>query len=425
MLYLFSHRIPPCLNSYHNILELADRCVKCGLCLPQCPTYHISRNENESPRGRIALIQSLASHELEATDDTLYQHLDNCLLCRRCERICPSGVEYGRIMDMARQHLSQARPASRLHKFGRQLLSRHMQAAYQSLRLYQKSGAEKLLRPLLRQNKKLAWLQSLIPSLPAAQKFRHHYPVSDKLSGHVAIFTGCMGKNVDAPTLTASIDVLHALGYRISLPHKQGCCGALQQHSGQANESRTLARDNLEAFSHEHYDAVLYLASGCGAQLMDYPKLDWSDTEQKTQAEQLQAKLQDITGFVANALQKKSRPLAALNKQVVVHQPCSQRNALCQPDYASMLLACIPDIRLSALPDDTACCGAAGDYMLRHPHQAQILRQHLLDKFLTDKVDIIVSTNIGCSLFIQAGLEDKAIRVIHPLRLLAEQLGRD
>ncbi len=413
------------MNNYNKILSLSDRCVKCGLCLPQCPTYQISRNENESPRGRIALIQSLASHELKGTDDTLHRHLDNCLLCRRCERICPSGVEYGRIMDMTRQHLSQARPASRLHKFGRQLLSRHMQAAYRSLRLYQKSGAEKLLRPLLRQNKKLAWLQSLIPSLPAAQKFRHHYPVSDKLSGHVAIFTGCMGENAEAQTLAAGIDLLHALGYRVSLPREQGCCGALQQHSGQANESQILARNNLQAFSHEHYDAVLYLASGCGAQLMDYPKLDWSHAEQKAQAEQLQTKLHDITGFVATALQKRPLSFAALEEQVIVHQPCSQLNALRLPDQASDLLAHIPDIHLSTLSEDTACCGAAGDYMLRHPHQARILRQHLLDKLLTDKVDIIVSTNIGCRLFIQTGLENKTIRVVHPVQLLAEQLARD
>ncbi|VAX12732.1 Glycolate dehydrogenase, iron-sulfur subunit GlcF [hydrothermal vent metagenome] len=409
----------------HNndiILELADRCVKCGLCLPQCPTYHLSRNENESPRGRIALIQALVRHELEATDDTLYQHLDNCLLCRRCERICPSGVEYGRIMDMARQQINQARPASRLHKFGQQLLSQHMQTAYHGLRLYQQSGAARLLRPLLRQNKKLAWLQDLIPSLPGARKFKPHYPVSNSLAGHVAIFTGCMGKNADAQTLAAGIDLLHALGYRISLPPKQGCCGALQQHSGQADESQTLARNNLQAFGNENYTAVLYLASGCGAQLMDYPQLNWSNAEEKIQAGQFQTTLEDMTGFIATALQKNPLPFAALEKRVMIHQPCSQRNALRLPDQASRLLAHIPGIRLSTLPDDTPCCGAAGDYMLRHPQQAQRLRQHLLDKLLADKVDIIVSTNIGCSLFIQTGLENKAIRVIHPIQLLREKI---
>ena len=413
------------MNHHDDILDLADRCVKCGLCLPQCPTYHLSRNENESPRGRIALIQALACNKLDATDDTLYQHLDNCLLCRRCERICPSGVEYGHIMNMARQDINQVRPAFRLRQFGQQLLSQHMQAAYQGLRLYQKSGLARLLRPVLRQNKKLAWWQSLIPSLPAAQKFRYHYPVSDKPAGHVAIFTGCMGKNADARTLSASIDLLHALGYEVSLPREQGCCGALQQHSGQASQSQTLAHNNLLAFANQNYDAVLYLASGCGAQLTDYPQLNWSTAEEKTLAGQLQAKLQAITGFVATALEKSSLSFAALNKRVIVHQPCSQRNALRLPDHASNLLAHIPDIRLSALPDDTPCCGAAGDYMLRHPQQAQSLRQHLLDKLLADEVDIIVSTNIGCSLFIEAGLESHGIRVIHPVQLLAEQLVKN
>jgi len=417
------------LNSYEDILALADRCVKCGLCLPQCPTYHLSRNENESPRGRIALIQALANSELDAADNTLYQHLDNCLLCRRCERICPSGVEYGRIMDMAREQISQVRPASRLNRLGRRLLSHHMQGACRSLRLYQKSGAQKLLRPLLQQNKTLAWLQSLVPALPATPTFKAHYPSNHKTgsdsAGHVAIFTGCMGKNIDALTLQAAIDLLNALGYSVSLPHGQRCCGALQQHSGQASESQTLASDNLQAFNNPDYDAVLFLASGCGAQLMEYPQLDWSNTEQQAKAVQLQQTLQDINGFIATALQQQPLRFAALDKRVVVHQPCSQRNALRQPDRASMLLTHIPEIHLSSLPEDSPCCGAAGDYMLRHPQQAQALRQHLLDRILTDEVDIIVSSNIGCSLFIQAGLEGRGIRVIHPVQLLAEQLTRD
>ncbi len=412
------------MNRNEDILALADRCVKCGLCLPQCPTYQLSRNENESPRGRIALIQALASSELDAADNILYRHLDNCLLCRRCERICPSAVEYGRIMDMARHQINRVRPASRLNRLGQRLLSHHMQGAYQSLRLYQKSGAQKLLRPLLRQNKNLAWLQSLIPALPAAPTFKAHYPANNQPVGQVAIFTGCMGKNIDALALQAAIDLLNALAYSVSLPRGQSCCGALQQHGGQADESQALATSNLQTLNNPDYDAVFYLASGCGAHLMEYPKLDWSDTEQQAKAEQLQQKLQDLSGFLVTALQQRPLRFAALNKRVVVHQPCSQRNVLRLPDQASMLLAHIPDIRLSSLPDDTPCCGAAGDYMLRHPQQAQVLRQHLLDRILTDEVDIIVSSNIGCGLFIQAGLEDRAIRVVHPVQLLAEQLTR-
>ncbi len=409
------------MNRNDDILALADRCVKCGLCLPQCPTYQLSRNENESPRGRIALIQALASSELDAADNILYQHLDNCLLCRRCERICPSGVEYGRLMDMARQQINQVRPTSRLNRLGQRLLSHHMQGAYQSLRLYQKSGAQKLLRPLLQQNKNLAWLQSLIPALPATPRFKPHYPAHNQAIGQVAMFTGCMGKNIDALTLQAAIDLLTALGYSISLPRGQSCCGALQQHSGQTDESQTLATNNLQTLNNPDYDAVLYLASGCGAQLMEYPQLDWDDAGQQAKARQLQQKLQDLSGFLATVLEQKPLRFAALDKRVVVHQPCSQRNALRQPNHALTLLAHIPEIHLSSLPEDSPCCGAAGDYMLRHPQQAQALRQHLLDKILTDEVDIIVSTNIGCSLFIQAGLEDSGIRVIHPVQLLAEQ----
>jgi len=402
------------LNRNQDILNLADRCVKCGLCLPQCPTYALSRNESESPRGRIALIQALASHMLEANDAHLYQHLDNCLLCRRCERICPSGVEYSQIMDMARQQIHQVRPPSRVHKLGQRLLSQHMQEAIQGLRIYQKSGAQKLLRPLLRRNKNLDWLQSLLPPLPARTSFKPHYPATDKIAnrpaGQVAIFTGCMGKNIDASTLQAAIELLNALGYDVALPDKQGCCGALQQHSGQLSEARQLASRNLQAFDKADYDAVLFLASGCGAQLMD-----------SAQAGPLQAKWQDINAFLIGVLQKTPLHFAPLNKRIVVHQPCSQRNALRLPDVAANLLAHIPGIHLTRLPENTSCCGAAGDYMLRHPQTAAILRQRLLDTILSDEVDIIVSTNIGCSLFIQAGLERQSLRVVHPVQLMAEQ----
>ena len=409
------------MNFHDDIPGLADRCVKCGLCLPQCPTYQLDRNENESPRGRIALIQALASHQLDANDATLFQHLDNCLLCRRCERICPSGVEYGRIMDGAREHIGQTRAPSSAKKFTQRLLSRHMHAAYQALSLYQKSGMQKLLRPVLNQHKKLAWLQSLMPTLPATQKFKTDYPADAGTSKQIAIFTGCMGKNIDAPTLNAAITLLNALGYNVTLPREQICCGALQQHSGQITETQALANHNLHAFADNNYAAVLFLASGCGAQLMEYPQQHWPDSMQQKKAEQLQKKLQDISGFLVTALQKNPLHFVPLNKRVVVHQPCSQRNVLGLPDIATQLLAHIPDIQLSHLPEDTPCCGAAGDYMLRHPQTAQALRQHLLDKILLDETDIIVSTNIGCSLFIQAGMEERGIRVIHPVQLLMER----
>ncbi len=410
------------MNPHHDILALADRCVKCGLCLPQCPTYQLSRNENESPRGRIALIQALANHQLDAHDNNLFRHLDNCLLCRRCERICPSGVEYGRIMDRAREQISQHLPPAHAKKFTQRLLSRHMQGAYQVLSLYQKSGAQKLLRPILNRHKKLAWLQSLIPTLPSAQKFKSDYPTHTATAKRIAIFTGCMGNNIDAPTLKATITLLNALRYNVSLPREQTCCGALQQHSGQAAETRSLANNNLHAFADQDYAAVLFLASGCGAQLMEYPQQDWDDAAQQKKAGQLQKKLQDISSFLIHALQETPLPFAALDKRVVVHQPCSQRNVLGLPDVAAQLLTHIPGIQLSSLPEDTPCCGAAGDYMLRHPQQAQVLRQHLLDKIHLDDIDMIVSTNIGCSLFIQAGVKNKGIRVIHPVQLLAEQL---
>ncbi len=403
------------MNPHHDMLALADRCVKCGLCLPRCPTYRLDQNENASPRGRIALIQALARQEISPDDPRLRQHLDQCLLCRRCEQMCPSGVEYSRLMDLARQQLPPPAPRRRL---GLRLLSRHMQGLCRLLYLFQQSGLERVLRPLLRTSR----LYALKPRLSRPRSFRPHYPPPDSAPaperGRVAIFTGCTGRNLDAAALAGTIELLSALGYRVELPARQTCCGGLQQHSGLADEARQLARQNLQAFVDEEYEAVLWLASGCGAQLAEYPQQAGLAPDELAHARRMQAKLRDVSGFLLTALRQHPLPFAPLEKRVAVHRPCSQHGLSGQPDSVAPLLALIPGIRLVELPDDTPCCGAAGDYLLRHPDTARALRQPLLERLLAENVDIVVSSNPGCGLFLQAGLKEQGIRVMHPAELL-------
>jgi len=239
------------------ILSLADRCVKCGLCLPQCPTYELTANENESPRGRIALIQGWLSGQLSPSR-ILTQHLDQCLLCRRCERVCPSQVAYGEIMDQSKALLAEQTKTrfsfqSLITNSSLKLLlnKKSSNFSFSAVRLLKKTGIFVLIKKsgLL----KIIGLQHLIsylPDLDKPAKTKNFYPAETKIperaeqvkvilgetrsgSGvqktqrNVALFTGCLSKQLDPKTINASIKLLNRLGYGVYLPEQQVCCGAL------------------------------------------------------------------------------------------------------------------------------------------------------------------------------------------------------
>ena len=221
-----------------DLLAAADRCVKCGLCLPYCPTYNKTGNENESPRGRIALVQAWASHSLPASP-RLLTHIDNCLLCRACERVCPASVPYGRLIDQFRFQASPAVRTSIALKLLRAMVRSPalIRASQRALALYRRIGAGlgkgKRLQPLQRQ-------------LPAAGRPRRKtnklYRTTRAVKGDVGLFKGCLGELLDPETLHAAIAVLHHAGYNVHLPEGQTCCGALDLHSGELQQARTNIR---------------------------------------------------------------------------------------------------------------------------------------------------------------------------------------
>ena len=413
----------------NQILAFADRCVKCGLCLPQCPTYNLTFNESESPRGRISLIQAVVNKQLEP-DTQLLQHLDNCLLCQRCERVCPSGVEYGKLMDNASELLNKHLPTSRFKKMGLALLQqpKRLRKLGTVLHLYQKSHIGNLLNytPIVRKSR-LVKLQQLLPKTTSTSKLKNYYPATSDKRGELVLFTGCMGEVADNLTLTSSLQLLNQLGYDVHIPVQQTCCGAMHQHSGELNQAINMAYQNIRAANIKQIDAIIYTSSGCGAQLKNYSQLNWVEDAEQHAANHFVEKVMDVCEFLASEFStyndwQERLNFSPLDKHVVIHQPCSQRNALRLPNYAAQLLEQIPDIKLHNLPENISCCGAAGDYMLRHPEQAQTLRSHLLNKITEHPVDIIATSNIGCSMFINAGIESNKICLVHPVTLLAEQL---
>ena len=392
-----------------QILTEADRCVKCGLCLPHCPTYRLTRDEGDSPRGRVSLMQALVSGSLESPG--LYRHLDRCLGCLACESACPSGVKYGTLIDAVRA--LQPDRISWFRRYRLHLISRlpYLKGSRSLLRLYQQSGLRRSMRKL--GGSGFRRLDDLLPALAKNSRLVPLYRPNNTARGRVALFTGCIGQITDRPALLAAVRLLTRIGFEVCVPAKQTCCGALHQHNGEPAVARRLAAANRRAFNALELDAIVHVASGCGVQLLEYERL----------GEKLNAPVKDICTFLtATGLVEELR-FSALERRVLLHHPCSSRRIPGAADGAARLLDRIPGIELQALPD-TSCCGAAGSYLLLQPEMADRLRQGVVDQVGQHACDILATSNTGCALHLAAGLRapNHGVEVMHPVQLLARQL---
>ena len=404
-------------------LKATNRCVMCGLCLPHCPTYGVSRQEADSPRGRVSLIQALNEGKLPA-EGSLIRHLDRCLTCRACEAVCPAKVPYGELIDGARsilqkRHSWSARMAVIL---AGQLSSKRVlrKATAWGLSLYWQTGLQHLFRtsrwpalPRLRRNE--GFLSSI-----------HNYTIPfDKglpplENSSVGLFTGCLAEILDRDTLEASTALLKQLGYTVWTPSTQTCCGALHQHNGKPKQALRLMRRNLAAFESPNLEAILSTATGCGAHLSEYRK-----HLAEHGADEFSSRHADICTFLVRSVKLNLVGIAPLKAKVLVHTPCSLTHVLRQHSTPFRLLSLIPEIALVSFPENAICCGAAGSYMITQPEMSDALLVKKLEAIRTLNPSIIVTSNIGCRLHLQAGLrrEHLDIEVLHPVTLLNRQIS--
>ena len=391
-----------------QLLIEADRCVKCGLCLPHCPTYLLLENEADSPRGRISLIQALAGGELQA-ERHLENHLERCLSCRACEAACPSGVKYGRLIDGGRAMLNERHHGQPGWRRLFDLLSdRRRLARWGALYpLLQRSGLARLAALLPAQ--RLRRILAMARQLPVRRtQLSGLHPARRPSGRSVQLFVGCVGSLADRPLIDCALRLLTPLGYAVEIPDAQACCGALHRHNGFPDTADRLCDSNRRQLEKSRAESLVTLASACQLELQEH----------------LQSRL-PVIGLVDFLLGLPAAALAGLRpleRRVALHIPCSS-----QRDRSRELLERIPGIDLVDLPDNAICCGAAGSYLLTQPTLSLRLGNDKIERLRQTQAQILVTSNTGCALQFrqlseQAGLD---VEVMHPAELIARQLGID
>ena len=398
-----------------SLIAEANKCVLCGMCLPHCPTYSLAQNENESPRGRLVLGKALLSGDVEESKQ-LIEHIDHCLVCRSCEKSCPSGVQFGAFMDGLRNHVSSPdKPARDIAK----ILENQQQRRGLNKKLWlgQRSGALGLSKVLLGDAN-----TRLIESLPKIERFQaidNFYPAKGDEHSKVMLFTGCHSELLGNTLVLTAIELLTQLGVSVEVPEQQVCCGGLSRHHGDEVSANKLEADNIAAFTSNTDTPIITLASGCGASLLDYSAL-----ENDNASSAFTSRVVDINHFIVHHLKNVSAVFKPLKRHVLLHTPCSMKNVMRQDNAIHTLLAMIPELKVDNISSQRGCCGAAGTYMYEHANNADALREPIINEVKNSQPDTLVTTNIGCAMHIQAGLKKTGIKtqLIHPIELLIEAI---
>ncbi len=409
--------LQPTLNEI--ILEQANKCVLCGLCLPACPTFNESQREARSPRGRISFAKALAEKTLPASA-ALLEHLASCLMCRACEQVCPSGVGFRKMMLATRSLIKKSFKSKMERPVTARVilyLARKPKSYSLLVTIYKKSG----LRWCLQKTRALKLLRldhidALLPAGPPPVDQQCNISKLPKPDLRLGFFAGCLGQSLDGQTSHSVRQIFNALNIELVMADRHLCCGGLSNSS--INEFQAAFPADIKT--------VISCVSGCTAEL-------WENLAQHKGGD---INLLDVSEFLSrqNLQDLKFKPYEGL---IAVHEPCSLRYPLAAEKFAYNLLEQLPGARIIPMPENNKCCGGAGDYMFRQPVMAKKLRDTKLRAMAMHQPavpDIIVTSNLGCATNLQAGLRDqnkqcqnkktghKHIEVIHPVTLLARQL---
>jgi glycolate dehydrogenase iron-sulfur subunit len=399
-----------------DLRALTDACVHCGFCLPSCPTYQLTGEEAQSPRGRIHLLRQLLDGDATATD--IVAPIDSCLGCLACVPACPSGVQYEPIIEAARELVADARPAR--ERAARRVL---FSVLPYPRRLRVAPVPLKVLPQLAKVDPTLAAAAGLAP--PRPEKTRR-LPERVKARGPrravVGLLTGCAQSVFFRHVSAATARVLALEGCDVVVPRSQGCCGALSLHAGLTAQSRRLARDVVATFTGAGVDYLITDVAGCGSAMKGYARLLADDPQWARPAAELAAKVRDVTEFLGDL-----EPVATrhpLDLTVAYHDACHLANGQGVKAAPRDLLAGIPSLTVVELGDGGRCCGSAGTYNLFEPQTAAQLGDLKAAAIIATGATVVAAGNPGCLLQIESSLRQAAspITVRHTIEILDRSL---
>ena len=412
--------------------DLLHACVHCGMCLSSCPTYRITGQEMSSPRGRLWLMSAVAEGRMELLDPVFTEQMYQCLDCRACEAVCPSGVQYGPLVEASRAQIEthRTRPAKeravRKASLGWLFGEANRMRGFVGLtRFYQRSGlsfAARKTRVL-----KLLGIDEFEAMLPPISKrflvagTERWAPQASERT--VQLFNGCIMGTVFADTNRATARVLAHNGSTVETPAAQQCCGALQVHSGQLDQARELARRNIDAFESAGAETIIVNAAGCGSTLKEYGHLLKDDPAYAERAEAFASRVKDFTEFLAERELKP--PTKTVSRVVTYQEPCHLAHAQRISAQPRALLAQVPGLEVIEMKESSLCCGSAGVYNLTRRQMANDLGDRKAKNAIATGAVDVITANPGCAMQLRTSLARNGgdARVLHIADVIDEAYG--
>ncbi|QQS46838.1 MAG: 4Fe-4S dicluster domain-containing protein [Acidobacteriota bacterium] len=417
-----------------NEIEKVLGCIHCGLCLPYCPTYQQLGNENDSPRGRIYLMRAVTEGRLDPASHSFSRHIDLCLGCRACETACPAGVNYGHLLEAARetiQHHDGGKTGfqKKMLNFALRNIFPHPGRLSMALAFTRFLRDNPLTRFVYRNrlarkvSSRAEFALSLLMTTADGISSASTGEFADSGSRAVSVFTGCVMEGLFKPVNDATKRVLSVNDSRLIDINEQVCCGALHAHSGDLETARTLARRNIDAFESflvsNPNGNIIINAAGCGALLKEYDQLLHDDPEYAERAAKFSHSVRDVTEYLAQGEIKTGAPI---DRRVTFDAPCHLYHAQRVTSAPQQVLKSIPGIEYTPLEGMQDCCGGAGIYNLSEPEMSERLLADKIGKVKATGADLLVTANPGCHMQLGAGLRmfSADCQIAHIVELLDE-----
>lgn len=423
----------------HLDYSVLQQCMHCGLCLPTCPTYTATKLERNSPRGRIALMRAMADGRL-TLGRAFAEEMYFCLGCLACMTACPAGVNYAEMFEHAR---AAAESAGLLRSFKRKFLRgltvrwlfmdlRRLRGVGLLMRWYQQLGLQTLLRRsgvLKLLPRRLRELEAITPDIQpqfSAGLIAPLTPARGPRKWRVAMLVGCAQDLIFSDVNRDTVDVLARNGCEVVTPLRQVCCGSLHAHNGELELARQLARQMIDQFPPDQFDAIITNAGGCGSHLKHYRKLLADDAAYRARAELWDRKVKDVHEWLTAIAFQPPPATDAPPLTVTYHESCHLAHGQKITSEPRAILRSIPNLNLVELAESTWCCGSAGIYNLIQPEMAGALLERKLDHVRRTGATVVANSNPGCLLQLANGLKQRGspVRVVHTMTLLAEAYRR-